>query len=192
MQKEPLILPIEEVFCCFLVPPHQFCKPGAAKAERLNDSFPSCSTAGHLNQRSLYTDCRRPGLCNCLQTCLLEQYTETRTQSYPIAIKYTLGGSQLWVCGLYKNQRRKPWSCGLFVAPQAPPWAPQGFLHPPCPNDAISSSCANNLILKTSASPLSLATCSLEQVRIPTNISFTTEIAIIAGTFLLLSVVVLL
>lgn len=25
------------------MPPHQFCKPGAAKAKRLNDSFPSCS-----------------------------------------------------------------------------------------------------------------------------------------------------
>lgn len=25
------------------MPPHQFCKAGAAKAERLNDSFPSCS-----------------------------------------------------------------------------------------------------------------------------------------------------
>lgn len=42
-QKEPHKLPTEEVFYWVLVPPHQFCKPGTAKAERLNDSFPSCS-----------------------------------------------------------------------------------------------------------------------------------------------------
>ena len=35
--------PLRKHFIVFSVPPHQFCKPCAAKAKRLNDSFPSCS-----------------------------------------------------------------------------------------------------------------------------------------------------
>lgn len=71
------------------MPPHQFCKPGTAKAKRLNDSFPSCSCCGapkpaKPSRRRAPPPIVEDLVCATVQTCLWEQYPEI--QSYPIAI----------------------------------------------------------------------------------------------------------